>query len=196
MLTQSRLRAFVSTGCQERVCPTWKKRGAVCGVVLTRSVSLFTGSEKYLSQGGEPNSLSVSRVEEAGLIPLNELVGPPIMTVPGVQDYSNQNRDPHFSDGVWIGRTPDGLVGVGEEAWYLATKPVLDKLRAVSSRIYFPYPSELRGATLGRDAQEGWLMLTFTRAQLAQAAALLSTRTSPQNASSGIARYGRDTIRQ
>jgi hypothetical protein len=161
-----------------------------------RLTTLITGSEKYLSQGGELNSLSVSRVEEAGLIPLNELVGPPIMTVPGVQDHSNQNRDPHFSDGVWIGRTPDGLVAVGEEAWYVATKPLLDKLRGVSSRIYFPYPSELRGAALGRDAQDGWLMLTFTRAQLAQAAALLSTRTSPQDATSGIARYGHDTIRQ
>lgn|GEM_PF-170171 len=161
-----------------------------------RLTTLITGSEKYLSQGGELNSLTVRSAEEAGLIPRDELVGPPILSAPGVQDYSNQNRDPHFSDGVWIGRTPDGLVVVGEEAWYVATTPLLEKLRGVSSRIYFPYPSELGGTAPGRDAQDGWLMLTFTRAQLAQAAALLSARTSPQNATSGIAQYGHDMIRQ
>ncbi len=161
-----------------------------------RLTTLITGSEEYLSRGGKLYSLSVRGAEEAGLIPRDQLVGPPILTAPGVQDYSNQNRDPHFSDGVWIGPTPDGRVAVGEEAWYSATTPLLEKLRGVSSRIYFPYPTELGRAAPGRKAQEGWLVLTFTRAQLAQAAALLSTSASPKNASSGIAQYGHDAIRQ
>ena len=161
-----------------------------------RLTTLVMGSEKYLSQGGDLDSLTVHRAEESAQIPHDEFIGPPILFAPGVQDYSNQNRDPHFTDGVWVGRTPDGLVGIGEETWYVATAPLLDKLRAVSSRIYFPYPSELEGTAPGRNAQDGWLMLTFTRAQLSQAAALLSAGTEPPKPISGIARRGRDRIRQ
>jgi hypothetical protein len=160
-----------------------------------RLTTLIMGSEKYLSQGGDLDSLTVQRAEESAQIPRDEFIGPPIMFAPGVQDYSNQNRDPHFTDGVWVGRTRDGLVGIGEETWYVATAPLLAKLRAVSSRIYFPYLSEL-GTAPGRDAQDGWLMMTFTRAQLSQAAALLSAGTEPPKPISSIAARGRDRIRQ
>jgi nucleoside-diphosphate-sugar epimerase len=47
--------------------------------------------------------------------------------------------------------------------------------------IYFPYPYEVGRTAPGRGSQEGWLMLTFMRAQLSQAAALLSARKEPPN---------------
>ncbi len=158
-----------------------------------RLTSLIIGVEKYLSQGGDLDSLSVHSAEESAQIPRNEFIGPPILFAPGVQDYSNQNRDPHFTDGVWVGRTPDGLVGIGEETWSVATAPLLERLRAVSSRIYFPYPYEFGRTTPARGPQDGWLMLTFTRAQLSQAAALLSAGTEPPKPIAGL---GGDAIRR
>jgi hypothetical protein len=146
-----------------------------------RLTTLVMGAEKYLSQGGDLDSLTVHKAEESAQIPRDELIGPPILFAPGVQDYSNQNRDPHFIDGVWVGRSTDGLVGIGEETWYTATALLLEKLRPASSKIYFPYPYEVGRTAPGRGSQEGWLMLTFTRAQLSQAAALLSARKEPPN---------------
>ena len=173
---------------------TW--RGLRSRFDTERLTALIVGSENYLSHGGDLNSLTVHRAEESALISNDELVGASILTAPGVQDYSRQNRDPHFTDGVWIGRTPDGMAVVGEEAWYVTAAPLIDKLRTVSTRIYFPYPRELGETAPGRDAQDGWLLFTFTRAQLSQAAALLSAKTGQPNPTSSLNEYGRDGSRR
>ena len=83
---------------------------------------------------------------------------------------------------------------VGEEAWYVAAAPLIDRLRTVSTRIYFPYRHELGQTAPGRDAQDGWLLFTFTRAQLSQAAALRSAKTGRPNPTSSIDEYGRDGV--
>jgi hypothetical protein len=138
-----------------------------------RLVTLVMSAEKYLSQGKSVHSLSVLKAKDLDLVPQDSLIGPPVLLVPGMQVDLNQDADPHLAYGVWLGETSDGLVGVGEQVWYSAVAPVVEKLRGVSSGIYFPYPDKL-ATTTAVDMRDGWLLITFTRAQLTQASALLA----------------------
>ena len=161
-----------------------------------RIVTLVAGAEKYLSDGGSLDSLSVLRAEELNLIPKDSLVGPPTLVIPGLPIESKQDVDPHLLDGVWLGKTPDGLVSVGAQVWYSAAAPMVEQLRGIASGVYFPYPDKMTRTTPGRDAQDGWLLFTFTRAQLSQAAALLSAKTGRPNPTSSLSEYGRDGTRR
>ena len=134
-------------------------------------------------------SLSVLKAEELQLIPQASLIGPPprfalgsarISVQPAPRTTSDPNliTDPHFAYGLWLGTIPDGHVGVGEEAWYPGVAQLIEKLRGVSSEIYFPYPHKLAMGGPPPDDQDGWLLITFTCEQLAQASELLTTSTN------------------
>jgi hypothetical protein len=69
-----------------------------------------------------------------------------------------------------------------------------EQLRGVASGIYYPYPNKLAAGVLSTQEPEGWLLITFTREQLARAAELLrapATRTvrkiSRQDVSAALA---------
>ena len=134
-----------------------------------RIVTLVAGAEKYLSGGGSLDSLSVLKAEKLNLIPKDSLVGPPTLVIPGLPIESKRNIDPHLLDGVWLGKTPDGLVSVGAQVWYSAAAPMVEQLRRVASGIYYPYPDKLTASVLGTEQPSGWLLMTFTREQLARA---------------------------
>jgi hypothetical protein len=138
-----------------------------------RLATLVISAEKCLSRGQSPDSLSVLKATELGLIPADSLIGPPMLLVPGLESHPNSNINPRLAYGVWLGETSDGLVGVGEQVCYSAVASVVEKLRGVSSGIYFPYPDKLVTMSAA-DARDGWLVITFTRAQLTQASALLA----------------------
>jgi len=142
-----------------------------------RLVTLVTGAQKYLSEGGNLDSLSVLAAEKLNLIPEDSLVGPAILEIPGLPIELNQNADPHLLDGVWLGKTPDGLVSVGEEVWYSAVAPMVEQLHGVASGIYYPYPDRLEAGALRTEEPSGWLLMTFTREQLARASELLTAST-------------------
>jgi hypothetical protein len=141
-----------------------------------RLVTLVAGAEKYLSDGGSLDSLSVLKAEQLNLIPKAALVGPPTLIIPGLPIESKRNIDPHLLDGVWLGKTPDGLVSVGAQVWYSAASPMVEQLRRVTSGIYYPYPDKLTASVLGTEEPSGWLLMTFTREQLARAGQLLTTQ--------------------
>ena len=101
------------------------------------------------------------------------MVGPPTLVIPGLPIESEQDVDPHLLDGVWLGKTPDGLVSVGAQVWYSAAAPMVEQLRRVTSGIYYPYPDKLTASVLGTEEPSGWLLMTFTREQLARANELL-----------------------
>ena len=142
-----------------------------------RLVTLVTGADKYLSEGGNLDSLSVLSAEKLNLIPEDLLVGPPILEIPGLPIESNPKTDPHLMDGLWLGKTPDGLVSVGAEVWYSAVAPMVKQLHGVASGIYYPYPDKLAAGVPRTEEPDGWLMMTFNREQLARASELLTTST-------------------
>ena len=90
---------------------------------------------------------------------------------------SNPKTDPHLMDGLWLGKTPDGLVSVGEEVWYSAVAPMVEQLHGVASGIYYPYPDKLATGEPRTEEPDGWLLMTFNREQLARASELLTTST-------------------
>jgi hypothetical protein len=144
---------------------------------IKRFVTLVTGAEKYLSGGGNLDSLSVLSAEKLNLIPQDLLVGPSILEIPGLPTESNPKTDPHLMDGLWLGKTPDGLVSVGEEVWYSTVAPMVEQLHGVASGIYYPYPDKLAAGVLRTAEPDGWLLMTFNREQLARASELLTTST-------------------
>jgi hypothetical protein len=78
------------------------------------------GADKYLSESENLDSLSVLSAEKLNLIPQDLLVGPSIVEIPGLPTELIPKTDPHLMNGLWLGKTPDGLVSVGEEVWYSA----------------------------------------------------------------------------
>jgi hypothetical protein len=157
-----------------------------CRFDAQRIVTLAMSANKYLSDGGSLESLSMLKLEELGLIPHDALIGPPPQVIlrdvadsaqsePRTPYGPNLITDPHLAYGVWLGQTSDGRVGVAEQAWYPAIVPLLEKLRNVASEIYFPYPNKLAATALPPEEQDGWLLVTFTREQLARANELLTT---------------------
>ncbi len=142
-----------------------------------RLAALVTGADKYLSEGGNLDSLSVLGAEKLNLIPRGLLTGPPLLEIPGLLTESNSKTDPHLMDGLWLGKTPDGLVSVGEEVWYSAVAPMVEQLRGVASGIYYPYPDRLAAGVARTEEPDGWLLMTFNREQLTRAGELLTTST-------------------
>ena len=73
---------------QSSLSATWKRPGAILRRRFDekRFATLVAGAEKYLSDGGSLDSLSVLRAEELNLIPKDSLVGPPTLVIPGLPD--------------------------------------------------------------------------------------------------------------
>ncbi len=142
-----------------------------------RLVRLITVAEKYLSEGGNLESMNVLEAEKLNLIPQDSLIGSPILEIPGLPIESNPKTDPHFMDGLWLGKTPDGLVSVGAEVWYSAVAPMLEQLHGVASGIYYPYPDKLSSHVQQTEDRSGWLIMTFSPEQLARANEVLTAST-------------------
>jgi hypothetical protein len=134
-----------------------------------RFVTLVIGAHKYLAEGGSLASLSVLKARDLDLIPRDSLIGPPV----------TPTSDARYAYGLWLGERSDGRVGVGEFAWYPAVAPLIERLRGVAGEIYFPDPVRLSTSAPAPYTQ-GWLMMVFTREQLARAAALLAPPSPPQ----------------
>jgi hypothetical protein len=154
-----------------------------------RITALVAIANKYLSSGASLGSLSVLKAEELNLIPQESLIGPPpefamrtasAQSVPLTPYSRNLITDSRFAYGVWLGEASDGRVSVAEQAWYPAIVPLLEKLRNVASGIYFPYPNKLEATTSPPEEQDGWLLITFTREQLARADKLLKDYSLPR----------------
>ncbi len=154
-----------------------------------RIAGLVAIATEFLSKNGGIGSLSVLKAEELKLLPQDSLIGPPPQFALGSARISFQSAprttfdpnlitDPHFAYGLWLGTTPDGLVGVGVQAWYPGVAQLIEKLRGISSGIYFPYPYKLAIGAKPPDEQDGWLLITFTCGQLARASELLTTSTN------------------
>ena len=135
---------------------------------LSRSEGRFTTrvtkAHKYLSEGGSLDSLSVLKASDLDLIPRDSLISPSVIPT----------SDARYAYGLWLGERPDGRIGIGEFVWYLAVIPLIERLRDIAGEIYFTDPIRLSTSAPAPYTQ-GWLMMVFTREQLARAAELLNT---------------------
>ena len=125
------------------------------------------------------------KVQQLGLIPSSSLVGPLAQIDLGAPYNRNVITDAHNAYGVYLGEMFKNRVGVGVYAWYPAVEKLIHILRGTASEIYFPYPDEPRSIVSPPCIQDGWLLVTFTRAQLAQATTLLSAETNQRPQSRG-----------
>jgi hypothetical protein len=145
--------------------------------------SLVTIAEKYLSDGSDLGSLSMLKVQQLGMIPSDSLIGPLARIDLGAPYNRNVITDAHNAYGAYLGEMFKNRVGVGVYAWYPAVEQLIHILRGTASGTYFPYRDELRSIVPPPDTQDGWLLVTFTRAQLAHATTLLSAETNQRTPS-------------
>jgi hypothetical protein len=146
---------------------------------VERFAALVEAVEKYQSDGRSLASLSVLKATQLGLIPEGLMIGPPAAIDIGAPAAPNLITDPHVAYGVYLSEMPGDRVGVGVYAWDDGAAPLIEKLRGVASEIYFPHPSRMTSSTMPH-AAKGWLVMVFTREQLARAAALLKTLPVPE----------------
>jgi hypothetical protein len=146
---------------------------------VQRFSTLVAGVEKYLSDGRSLAALSVLKAAELGLIPQGSIIGPSAAIDLGALAAPNLITDSHVAYGVYLSEMPGDRVGVGVYAWYAGAATLIERLRGVASEVYFPHPSRLTSSTMPHAAR-GWLVMVFTREQLARAAALLRTLPVPE----------------
>jgi hypothetical protein len=119
-----------------------------------RFETLVVAASRYLAGGHELAALNPRVAGRLGLIP------------PGWVRYDTVRA----FNALWIGPWKDAGVSIGITGSYEALKPLLEKYRGDTSRIYFPFPTELRARS---HLPEGtyMIMIMFDRAGLARAAA-------------------------
>ena len=139
---------------------------------------LVVGTNRYLSRGGSLDSLTALGAPDLQVIPRESLVGPKITFDPSLSPR-RKALDPRLAFGVWLGPQDNNRVSVGEYAWYPCVRGLIEKFRPVASAIYFLDPSAMspESAPSPRDGI-GFLLLIFTREQLAHAAELLRPPTA------------------
>jgi hypothetical protein len=116
--------------------------------------TLVVAANKYLAGGHDLAALNPRVADRLGLIP------------PGWVRYDTI----HTFNALWIGPWKDRGVTLGITGSYEALKPVIEKYRGDTSRIYFPFPTELRDRAIVPDGTYV-IMMMFDRAGLARAAA-------------------------
>ena len=140
---------------------------------------LVMGAHRFLSNGGNLHSLSAVKAADLDVISRESLLGPTSTFDPSLAP-KRKAHDPRLAFGVWLAPWPGDRVSVGEFAFYPAVAPLIERLRPIAGEIYFPYPSELKPHQVLPESQaDGFLLMTFTREQLARAAELLETLATP-----------------
>jgi hypothetical protein len=146
-----------------------------------RLSTLISAANEYLLKGGNLASISTAKVVDFKLISPSLLFGPAVVSFePTLSGNSMSNTEPWLAYGLWLSPWPSDRVSVGEFAWYPAVAPLIEKLRGIASKICFPYPSRLAAnATPPESQADGFLLMTFTRDQLARATELLKVSATP-----------------
>jgi hypothetical protein len=140
-----------------------------------RLSALVRAADKYLSDGGVLSSLAMVRALNQHLLPDDELIGP---SAPFDATLASRPAvvDPRFVYGTWVSSWSDDRVALGEYVWKPASTPLIAQFRGIASEVYYPFPNRLsRDTQLSAASAYGFLLMIFTREQLARAAKLLET---------------------
>ena len=134
-----------------------------------RLATLIMGVQRYLAHGGKLDDLIGSRLLKFNLIPAEEIVGPP--PPPELPDpEENWDRLPYYRYGMIL-LIDQHRIAVGETAWRPVAEEIINRYRKVAAESHYIPPQGYRGKL---DDQVGVLVMSFDRAQMAQAAAIAS----------------------
>jgi hypothetical protein len=113
----------------------------------------FTGemiaARGYVLSGSDPALLSPLRAQQLGFLPPRWV----------------KDRDVRTDNGLYLAPRPGGGVAVGVVGSYEALQPLIAKYRVHASKVFFPYPKELKGEPSG-DTFLRLLVMVFDRATL------------------------------
>ena len=144
-----------------------------------RLSALVQAADKYLSAGGLLSSLTMVSALDQHLLPGDELIGP---SAPFDATLAARPAvvDPRFVYGAWLSSWSDDRIAVGKYVWEPANTPLIARFRGIASEVFYPFPSRLSSDTqLSGAPAYGFLLMTFTREQLARAAELLKGPATP-----------------
>jgi len=133
-----------------------------------RFAMLLTAVQKYLLRGGNPKDLLANDFDRLDLIPKDDLIGAP--PSPGLRHpEENWWRVPNFKYGMYLFVTDEHLIVLGEQAWQPVAQKLIESYRGTPTEADFISPY---GSTAPKDDQIGVVVMSFTRQQLAKAAAI------------------------
>jgi len=133
-----------------------------------RFAMLLTAVQKYLLRGGNPKDLLANDFDRLDLIPKDDLIGAP--PSPGLRHpEENWWRVPNFKYGMYLFVTDEHLIVLGEQAWQPVAQKLIESYRDTATEADFISPY---GSTAPKDDQIGVVVMSFTRRQLAKAAAI------------------------
>jgi hypothetical protein len=118
-----------------------------------RFETLVVAASRYLASGLDLAALNPRVADHLGLIP------------PGWVRYDTVLA----FNALWIGPWKNGGVSIGITGSYEALKPLIEKYRGDTARIYFPFPTELHDHSK-IPAVTDVIMMMFDRAGLLRAA--------------------------
>ncbi len=133
-----------------------------------RFAMLLTAVQKYLSRGGNPKDLMANDFDRLDLIPKEDLIGAPPFPVLRHPE-ENWWRAPNFKYGMYLFVTDEHLIVLGEQAWQPVAQKLIESYRGTATEADFIPPP---GSTAPKDDQIGVVVMSFTREQLAKAAAI------------------------
>jgi hypothetical protein len=129
---------------------------------------LLIALQKYLSAGGNPNDLLASHLDKLDLIPADSIIGPPAPPELRVPE-KNWWRAANFKYGIYLFVTDDHRIALGERAWQPAAKKLIETYRRTATEADFVLSPD---STAPESDQVGVVVMSFTRQQLAKAAAI------------------------
>jgi len=158
----------------ERLAPYLKVTALEMQQRYTRArfETLLGAAQKYLADGGNPETLDAHKRQVASTSP-RWFGGPAFPTL-------NPNR--MFQVQWALGRWHPGLVAVGVEGSYEALQPLIGQYGPDSTGIYFPFPQKLTvppPTKRTEDSAPALMVMEFTPAGLASAAARVARPVVP-----------------
>lgn len=85
-------------------------------------------AREYIFTGNDPALLSPLRAQQLGFLPPRWV----------------KDRDVRTDNGLYLGPWPDGGIAIGVVGSYEALQPLIAKYRIHATKIFFPYPKELK----------------------------------------------------
>lgn len=134
--------------------------------------TLVTRVAKYLADGGNPDALAARDLLKRGLIPSEDIAGLPI--IPGLRHPEQEAAlNPSYRFGVVLFTTGNHLAAIGESVWYPDAKQLMARYRDVTTERAFVGS---HGSVT--DDSVGVMVMSFSRDQLAKAAAIANASLS------------------
>lgn len=123
-----------------------------------RFAELIDAADQYLRQGLDPLRLSCARLQQLGLLPDRG-------------ELSDTAVNAGWCHRMWLGPLEGDPVGIGLIGYYEGLKPLIARYGKFATKVFYPYPRKA-GETSRPDLdQPATLIMTFSREQLAAAAA-------------------------